>query len=129
MKVAEIPDSIKELEEKRAYYDVLPRAPKKTSSGNDNGGGGGESGATSTQTSKQPKTTKGKKKKVAAPSVESDDLFPVLPGSRSPRAIPVQAPTGPTAVDLIKSYDDLNQNRSPVSPQIAQTQPEVAMDS
>ena len=127
VKVSEIPDSIKDLKEKRAYYDVLPRAPKKTGA-NKNSGDSGDAAEGGTET-KKPKAAKSKKKKVTAPSVESDDLFPVLPGSRSPKAAPVQARTGPTAVDLIKSYDDLNQNNAPVSPPIAPTEQEVSMDS
>merc|ERR1712227_816615 len=46
MKVQEIGNSIEKLKEKRAYYDVLPRAPKKTkgklSNANGNANGGAE---------------------------------------------------------------------------------------
>mmetsp|Transcript_10041 Transcript_10041/g.11525 ORF Transcript_10041/g.11525 Transcript_10041/m.11525 type:complete len:537 (-) Transcript_10041:215-1825(-) len=88
-KVTEIPSAIDALKEKRAYYDVLPRAPKK----NEDAEG----------------KKKGKSKKTtAAPSVESSDLFPIIPGSKSPKALPTIPVNGPTAVDMVKSNGGLN---------------------
>merc|ERR1712157_483372 len=86
-KVSAIQTSIKELEEKRAYYDVLPRAPKKTEPAN----GELTTGASTDNVAKKEKKSKEKKnKKNVAPSMESSDLFPTLPGSKSPKA-PVAA--------------------------------------
>jgi len=91
-KSEDIPASIKALEEKRAHFDVLPRAPRKKR---------GEEAET--EEDKAKKDPKKKSKKPAAPSVESSELFPVLPGSKEPKPAMVSPPSGPSAVDLVKS--------------------------
>mmetsp|Transcript_39646 Transcript_39646/g.64296 ORF Transcript_39646/g.64296 Transcript_39646/m.64296 type:complete len:514 (+) Transcript_39646:418-1959(+) len=87
---------IKALEEKRAYYDVLPRASKKKA-GDAKPATGGENAEKTA-----PKQTASKKKKAAAPSVDNSELFPILPGSKSP-TVAATPPNGPSAVDLVKS--------------------------
>jgi len=75
VKLDEVPASIIELQEKKAYYDVLPRGPKKS--------------AASKNEESDSKPAKSNKKKTGgkAPSVDNSELFPTLPGSKSP-AVP-----------------------------------------
>mmetsp|Transcript_19821 Transcript_19821/g.36752 ORF Transcript_19821/g.36752 Transcript_19821/m.36752 type:complete len:590 (-) Transcript_19821:160-1929(-) len=100
-KAVEIPDAITALKEKRAYYDVLPRAPRKKR------GEAADTDAASKSTDAAPteKKTNNKKKgnaKTKAPSVDSSELFPVLPGSKSPQIL-AQSPSGPSAVEMVMS--------------------------
>eukprot|EP00511_Aplanochytrium_stocchinoi_P013070 CAMPEP_0204894614 /NCGR_PEP_ID=MMETSP1349-20130617/33520_1 /ASSEMBLY_ACC=CAM_ASM_000710 /TAXON_ID=215587 /ORGANISM="Aplanochytrium stocchinoi, Strain GSBS06" /LENGTH=457 /DNA_ID=CAMNT_0052061801 /DNA_START=81 /DNA_END=1457 /DNA_ORIENTATION=+ len=108
MKVTDIPASIEQLNEKRAYYDVLPRAPKKGITESD------EIEGSDVSNKKKPKVQK--KKKASAPSVESSDLFPTLPGSKSPKTVPAAATNGPTAVDMVKSNGTATLNNGQIPP-------------
>jgi len=93
-KIEDVPASIKELQDKRAHYDVLPRAPRKKKT---------EEGAGQEEKREQPQDKKKKSgKKAAAPQVDSSELFPELPGSKSTK--PPPTPTnGPSARDVLES--------------------------
>lgn len=90
-KSEDIPGSIEELKAKRAYYDVLPRAPKQK-----------EAEAAAPAADEDSSSAKKKSsKKVSAPAVDSSELFPTLPGSK-PTTTPLAA-SGPSALDRVKA--------------------------
>ncbi|GBG25144.1 Hypothetical Protein FCC1311_013612 [Hondaea fermentalgiana] len=96
-KPEDIPKSIDELKEKRAYYDVLPRAPKKKAEK----AATEEAAPAATESADNAGKKKGGKKTVAPP-VDSSELFPSLPGAKPTTATP-SAASGPSALDRVKA--------------------------
>ena len=86
IKMEDIPASIKQLQEKRAYYDVLPRAPKQKKA-----------------EQAKPASKPARPEPLEAPG---EDSFPVLPGSKSPATRPLTPSGGVSAVDMVKSSDN-----------------------
>merc|ERR1712107_799417 len=82
-------ETLKATEEKRAYYDVLPRQTKAEK----------EVAAAAAKGKKNPKEKA--TKNPTKVNVANDELFPTLPGAKSPAIKEAQA--GPSAVELVKS--------------------------